>query len=194
MTENWDDFAGGWEKNADVILFSEKALESLLNVLNPEGLRVLDLGCGTGLLTEKLATNASQVIGIDPSEKMISALNKKNLQHVFAVNSELSDDLIRSNNLFLSKFDLVVASSVCAFLPDYEGTVNLVKRILVPNGLFVQWDWLKSGGSDDFGLTEERIESAFATSGLKLQSMKKAFTMQGDQGPMAVLMGVAKNA
>jgi predicted TPR repeat methyltransferase len=194
MTESWDDFADGWEKSADVIQYSEKAFESLLNVVSPEGLRILDLGCGTGLLAEKLAGSASQVVGIDPSEKMISELNKKKLQHVHAVNSELSDDLVRSNNLFLSKFDLVVASSVCAFLPDYENTVSLVKRILVQDGLFVQWDWLKSGEKDDFGLTEEEIESAFTAAGLKLHSVGKAFTMRGDQGLMPVLIGVAINA
>ncbi len=193
MTENWDDFAEGWDNNADVILYAEKAFNTLLNILDPENLRVLDLGCGTGLLAEKLAHCGSQVIGIDTSEKMISVLKNKKLQRIQAVNAEFSEELIESNNLFSSKFDLIVASSVCAFLPDYENTLTLVKSVLVPNGLFIQWDWLQENESDGFGLTEERIESAFAGSGLQRQSIGKAFTMQGDNVLMNVLMGVAKN-
>jgi len=74
MSDSWDDYAEGWGSNADVILYSEKAYESLCEVLNPEGLTILDFGCGTGLLTEKLAQPSHRVVALDPSEKMISVL------------------------------------------------------------------------------------------------------------------------
>ena len=47
--------------------------ESLLARLNPQvGDRILDLGCGTGQLTEQIAASGAEVIGIDSDRAMIA--------------------------------------------------------------------------------------------------------------------------
>lgn len=193
MSDSWDDYADGWDNNADVILYSEKAYESLCEVLNPEGLTILDFGCGTGLLTEQLAQSARRVVALDSSEKMIAVLANKQLSNVETLCTELSEETIKSNVTLHSKFDLIVASSVCAFLPDYEGALRLLKTLLKPNGVFVHWDWLKSDEDADFGFTEEMIESAFVNAGMEVSSITKAFDLESKKGSMQVLMGVAKN-
>ena len=38
-------------------------------------------------------------------------------------------------------FDLIVASSVCAFVPDYQQTLSDLQLLLKEDGVFVQWDW-----------------------------------------------------
>jgi len=86
-----------------------------------------------------------------------------------------------------------VASSVCAFLPDYDGALRLLKTLLKPKGVFVQWDWLKSDEDTGFGLTEEMIESAFTNAGMEVSSITKAFALESEKGSMPVLMGVTKN-
>ena len=45
------------------------------------GCKVLDLGCGTGLLLELLALQPEDYIGIDPSEKMLEELQRKFPEH-----------------------------------------------------------------------------------------------------------------
>ena len=45
------------------------------------GCKVLDLGCGTGLLLELLALQPEDYIGIDPSEKMLEELQSKFPEH-----------------------------------------------------------------------------------------------------------------
>ncbi len=83
MTENeWDDFATEWDINEDVRKYSEKAFHSWQLKVAPAVLelsdnRVLDFGCGTGLLSEKLAEICGQVVAIDSSPKMIEILNNK---------------------------------------------------------------------------------------------------------------------
>ena len=80
---------------------------------------------------------------------------------------ELSESLITKCILFSVKFDLIVASSVCSFLPGYEKTLALLKSLLVPGGSFIQWDWQATEGNSDFGLNRERILSAYDKVGLK---------------------------
>lgn len=193
MSESWDQYAEGWDTNADVIVYSEKAYKTLVEIVSLAGLNILDFGCGTGLLTARMASTANRIVALDSSPKMISVLKNKQLPNVDTLSVELSAETIKTNDLLHSKFDLIVASSVCAFLPDYESTLQLLKTLLKPNGLFIQWDWLKTDDDSDFGFTEEIIESALTRADLKALSITIAFSLKSNKGAMQVLMGVAQN-
>ncbi len=192
MNESWDDYAEGWDSNEDVISYSDKAFRTLFEVVNPEGLLILDFGCGTGLLTERMAITADRIVAVDPSEKMISVLQNKQLSNVETLIAVLSEETIKTYDLFRSKYDVIVASSVCSFLPDYEGTLRLLKTLLKPNGIFIQWDWLKSDEDNDSDFNKERIESAYQRVGLEILSISEAFSIESEEGPMKVIMGAAR--
>ena len=110
------------------------------------------------------------------------------------ISEPLSAQLIAENQSFNKGFDVIVASSVCGFLPDYEATLSLLKSMLNPSGTFVQWDWLFEGEESDFGISEERVISAYEKSGLTLVDLTQPFSISGKSGTMPVLMGVARNA
>jgi len=192
MSESWDDYADDWDTNQDVITYSEKAYDSLCQLISLDGLRVLDFGCGTGLLTEPISRKAEAVVGLDSSEKMIEVLQRKQLPGVDAFAVELSAQEVASNPHLHSKFDLIVASSVCAFLPNYEDTLLLLKSMLTPDGLFVQWDWCQSEAEPDFGFTEEMISMAYGKAGLDVIKIDRAFALEGKDRTMWVIMGVGK--
>lgn len=196
MSENWDDLAGGWNSNQDVIFYANKAFESLINVVDLDGLNILDFGCGTGLLTEKMSPMANHIIALDPSEKMISVLISKKLPNVTTLAKHLTESLIEESQLLSARFDLIVASSVCAFLPSYEQTLSLLKTLLLPGGKFVQWDWLAKETNVEYGLSEKRVRRAYENIGLLLLSIDQPFALIDSKGKttMPVLMGVAKNA
>ena len=198
MSESWDQYAGDWDTNADVIHYADKAFDTLCEIVNLEGLTVLDFGCGTGLLAERMAAKVGRIAGrivcIDSSEKMIEVLQNKQLKNVETWAGELTEEALESNPIFNSKFDLVVASSVCAFLPDYEGTLTLLKQALKPKGVFIQWDWLKTSDDSDFGFTDKTIETALINSGMEVVKVETAFAMESSKGTMPVIMAVASNA
>ncbi|MEM7345174.1 MAG: class I SAM-dependent methyltransferase, partial [Chloroflexota bacterium] len=125
--------------------------------------------------------------------KMIAALNNKQLRNVDTLAVALSEEAIEINELLHTKFDLIVASSVCAFLPDYEGTLKLMKRLLKPDGLFIQWDWQQTEADPEFGFTKAMIEAGFLNAGLSVVSITNPFSLESEKGVMQVLMGVAKN-
>lgn len=194
MSESWDDYADGWDSNEAVILYCQKAYESLLNIVDLEGRKVLDFGCGTGLLTERISDHAMSVVAIDPSKKMISVLTDKHLKNVHVINSELTQDLINNDEVLRGGFDVIVASSALAFVSDYQETLNLLKQLLRKGGFLVQWDWLKEPDEPGIGFSEELIELALKQAGFSKYSTSVPFSMEGSDGSMNVVMGIAENA
>ena len=85
----------------------------------------------------------------------------------------------------LGQFGLVVASSVCSFLPNFEATLCHIVTIMKPGGIFVQWDWI-----DD--MPAEKIRDAFTKAGMSCISAEKEFDLEGKDGPVTVVMGIGK--
>ncbi len=192
MSESWDDYAADWDMNEGVILYSEKAFQSLSEQIPLEGKDILDFGCGTGRLTEKLAPIANQIVALDASPKMIEVLDQKQLSNVTTIATILSEGSLQSQPSLHGKFDVIVASSVCAFLPDYEAVLKLLKSLMPPNGIFVQWDWLLKEESSEVGFTLEQVEVALRNTGFSIESLGQVFELESPQGAMPVLMAVAK--
>lgn len=193
MENEWNDYAKDWEANPQVVQYSKLAFNSLSRIVELDGLHILDFGCGTGLLSEQLSPRAKKIVSLDPSTKMIRVLKNKNLPNVNAIDKVLTKDLIESSALFSIKFDLIVASSVCGFLPNYMEILKLLKSILIQNGVFVQWDWLANKDNSKMGLTMNEIEFGFKEAKLGLYSLTESFSMEHEGMAMPVIMAVGKN-
>jgi len=188
---NWDDYADGWDANEATISFAEQAFQSLTSAVALDKPTVLDFGCGTGLLTERLAPLVKQIVALDISEKMMAVLDAKQLPNVSTLTLPLSAQALQETPELQLKFDLIVASSVCGFLPDYEGTIQLIKSMLSNQGVFVQWDWLAASENAEFGLTQTRVNSALVNAGFTNINISLPFTMDSPEGSMSVLMAIA---
>lgn len=93
--------------------------------------KVLDVGCSTGYLGEKLEKLGAKVIGIDISPYAIN-LAKRVLTGAKVV------DLNKGNLPFKSKsFDIIVASEVIEHLFRPVNTLKDLKRILKDDGEFI---------------------------------------------------------
>ena len=197
MSENWNEHAKNWDREDGVQFYAKQAFAVLINHVNVYGngwksKRVLDFGCGTGLLAEKLAPLVGEVIAVDTSQKMIDVLHGKKIKNVTAICADIDDRSVNSA-AWCSDFDLIVASSVCGFLPDYEAMVDVLSQLLSVTGYLVQWDWLSSG-DDGSGLTMDRISNAFTRANLKCIHIDRAFEIPFGSEKMPVLMGVASAA
>ncbi|MEH6472067.1 MAG: methyltransferase domain-containing protein [Halopseudomonas sp.] len=191
MSNEWDEYAEGWDVDASVQEYASNAFEQLSSVIALDGLSVFDFGCGTGSLTQILSPKVKDIVALDGSSEMIKLLAKKRLPNVTTITGFLTQDLIDSRHL-ANKFDLIVASSVCGFLPDYEMTLGLLKSLLKSGGMFVQWDWLSSDDASAMGLSEDRVVRALKAHGLVEIQVKKPFEMNSQKGSMTVLMAIAK--
>ena len=107
-------------------------------VLNSEKNLVLDLGCGTGTLTELLYRKGYDMIGVDNSEDMLNA--------AFAKREQSGSDILylcqdmRELDLYSTVGTVIcVCDSVNYLLEDaeVEDTFALVNNYLYPGGLFI---------------------------------------------------------
>jgi len=111
--------------------FVWRAGAGLLDLLNPQpGERILDLGCGTGHLTAKIAEAGAVVVGLDSSPAMI-AQARQNFPSLRFVLAEARDFR------FEDSFDAVFSNAVLHWIPDAESVVKCVAAVLRPGGRFV---------------------------------------------------------
>ena len=160
----WDEVAeGGWDENPSVQEYASHAAECFRNhvapLLKPEW-TLLDLGCGTGPLTRLLSPQCRSIVAIDPSDAMIKVCRAKAPANATVLRTVVDDAFVRD---YSAAFDAVVASSVCAFVPDYPALLIHIKSLLKPHGLFFQLDWLKT--NDDHGFTPDHVRNAYASCG-----------------------------
>lgn len=193
MSNEWDEYAENWDVDPTVEEYAKNAFSELLENININGLNVLDFGCGTGALTQLMSPTVNSIIAIDASSEMIKHLDKKALKNVSSISDYLSKELVQNSPELEKKFDLIVASSVCGFLPDYEETLSLLKSLIKQGGVFVQWDWLSNDDSSDMGLSEKRVKQAFVANGFINTRVNSPFIMSSSKGDMPVLMAIGKN-
>jgi predicted TPR repeat methyltransferase len=193
MTETWDEHADGWDNNPDVKFYADLAFASLVSTADIrdsdwKSKRVLDFGCGTRLLAQQVAPYVFELIAVDTSEKMIAVVENRHIPNVIAVHGDILATDHRCEVDLQSGFDLIYASSVCGFLPDYEGAVLALARLLRSGGRFIQWDWRASDG-DDFGLSENRIRNTLKTAKFESIRVEQAFSIETDEQTLPVLIG-----
>ena len=101
----------------------------VVELLNPQSHEsVLDLGCGDGALTEKIAKAAKEVIAIDSSPSMLEAARKRGLNAVHMRGDSLS---------YENTFDAVFTNAVLHWITDYDSVIKGVYTALKPKGRFV---------------------------------------------------------
>jgi 2-polyprenyl-6-hydroxyphenyl methylase/3-demethylubiquinone-9 3-methyltransferase len=100
-----------------------------------KGLRILDIGCGGGVLSEPLARLGAAVTGADPAEKNIAAAK------VHAEQGGLSIDYRATTAEALAdageRFDIVLAMEVVEHVADVKLFVARCAEMVKPGGLMI---------------------------------------------------------
>jgi ubiquinone/menaquinone biosynthesis C-methylase UbiE len=101
----------------------------------PAGLRILDAGCGDGVLTAALAQRGAVVTGVDADPRMLAASRARVQEMAVAV--EFVEGDIRALPFPDAAFDVVIAVTVLCFVPHAERAVREMARVLKPGGRMV---------------------------------------------------------
>ncbi len=123
--------------NWDTSLYEDKHAfvwqygEDLLQLLNPQpGESILDLGCGTGQLTEKIAQAGAEVMGVDHASEMIEKA-RENYPHI-------RFDVADARNFQVDKpLDAVFSNAVLHWVKEADSAIASIHQSLKPGGRFV---------------------------------------------------------
>src|SRR5262249_35123929 len=102
--------------------------EAYMRFLIPEGLRVLDLGCGTGRLLAAL--KPSRGVGIDLSPAMVAAARARHPQLEFLEGDVENPGLLASLE---GPFDVIVLSDTIGSMEDCQATFENLNRLCTPD-------------------------------------------------------------
>jgi len=129
-----DQFAGRYRTRGcytSCFQYSRKRLDAWLDRYIPSGgggLRLLDVGCGTGSHIARYSTRGFDVAGVDGSEKM--------LEHARAANPSAALELADVEHIPFedASFDFVLCIEVLRYLPDAAPCIREMARVLKPGG------------------------------------------------------------
>lgn len=104
---------------------------AIIDLLDPKpGERILDVGCGTGHLTNEIRQQEAKVVGIDSSPNMIKTARETypELEFVQADASSFT---------FKEPFDAIFSNAALHWVTDAENAIRCMSQALRPGGRFV---------------------------------------------------------
>jgi len=100
-----------------------------------KGLRMLDIGCGAGILSEPLARLGAQMVGADPAEENIAVATAHALESGVAIDyrATTAEELATAKE----RFDVVLAMEVVEHVTDVKDFVSTCATMVKPGGLMI---------------------------------------------------------
>jgi len=158
MSQNWD--AAQYARQGR---FVADLAGGVLDLLAPRpGERVLDLGCGDGVLSAKITATGAEVVGVDNSPSMVVAARALGLDARVANAESLP---------FAAEFDAVFSNAALHWIRDQEAMLAGVHRALKPGGRFVT----EMGGHGNIAAIRVALAAVFRQWGLDAYSLENNF-------------------
>ncbi len=128
--------ADWWDLNgscAPLHIINPVRLQFIMQHCHLNGLEVLDIGCGAGILSEALTRQGAKVTAIDASSELIAAAR----QHALSMQLDIEYKDIYTTDLLQQspkKFDVVVCMELLEHVPDPILLLQECQQFLKPNG------------------------------------------------------------
>lgn len=123
-TQIWD--SKEYAKNARFV--SDLGVPALELLAPQSGEHILDVGCGDGVLTRKMADLGCKVVGLDSSAELVASARSLGLEVVQKSAFDMS---------FGPEFDAVFSNAALHWMQDADAVIRGVARALRPRGRFV---------------------------------------------------------
>ena len=127
--------AGEYNKSPHFRAENQKKVKGILEELfsktiDPNEIKLLDMGCGTGFILHLVADIVSEAHGIDVTEDMMSQVDTS-LENVYLKTAYAEETGFPENS-----FDIVTAYSFLDHLHDYKVVIQEAYRVLKSGGIF----------------------------------------------------------
>jgi len=125
-----------WDKNAEFKPLHEinpLRLEYINNIAHLSNKKVLDIGCGGGILSESMAALGAQVTGIDLAEDPLEVAKL----HLLESNIEVDYQQISAEEMAEKapqQFDVVTCMEMLEHVPDPASVISACAQLVKPDG------------------------------------------------------------
>jgi len=140
---SFDDRAKEWDKLDRRVKNAKSISEVILKNLDLKDKKIVDIGVGTGLLSQFLSNEVNQIIGVDSSSNMLDEFVSKKM---YCLKTPLKIDL-NNQKLSLSNIDGVVSSMTLHHIKDIKKLFINLYDILKKDGFIALADLDKEDGS-----------------------------------------------
>jgi len=124
----------------------------LLDGIDTQGKRILDIGCGIGgPVFEMAQTHGAEVVGIDLEAPLIDRATQSAKRHGLEDRCTFQAVEVGPLPFDEQSFDIVISSGAFTQIADKSGILGESLRVLRPGGHLRCYDWLRAAGeySDD---------------------------------------------
>ena len=147
-TSRWD--AGDY---ARVGAFVAELGGAALDLLDPHpGERILDVGCGEGTLSRRIAERGATVLGIDNSSEMVAAARAKGVDALLLAAEDMQ---------FFGEFDAAFSNATLHWVLDKEQAARAIFRALKAGGRFAG----EMGGEGNIARLREALDEELVIRG-----------------------------
>ena len=131
----WDNYMGEGNDFQKVLL--APTLDHLLNIKNDE--HVLEIACGNGSYSRRLASSGAYVVAFDVSDKFIELARSRSSDHADRIDYKVIDatDYDQMLSLGEKRFDAAVCNMAMMDIADITPLLNVTRKLLKHGGRFV---------------------------------------------------------
>lgn len=137
ITREWDaianlreqQIASGRDHSANFVL-----APAILDAL-PRSDSLVDIGCGTGWLTSRVAPRAKLVVGVDPSQESIAIARMLHAGVSISYRAETVEQYARRRTR--PEFDTAISNMAASSAPDLQQFFSASRRLIRRNGLLI---------------------------------------------------------
>jgi len=131
MAERWWDAQGEFKTLHDI---NPLRMEFISRYVEISGQRVVDVGCGGGILTEALARQGADALGIDLSEELVDVADLHSLEAGVEVRYQKmsAEELAQQRP---AGFDVVTCMEMLEHVPEPAAIIEACSRLVRPGGV-----------------------------------------------------------
>ena len=182
----FDEAAKTWDTKPSSLAMAKACVENINKIIKlKDDSKILDYGCGTGLVAFSLSNETNEVIGMDNSSGMVEQFNKKAKELDFS-NIKAIQHNIDNEDLTQNEFDLIITSMSLHHIKNANIFIEKAYEALKNDGLLCINDLDKEDGTFHkkhnnegvyhFGFDKNELENSLKNLGFKIIDYKIVHT------------------